>query len=226
MSTLDTFISHYTPRSVPASTWSAIRPQVVCWLRSYFERTNPQPSGDVAAQTARVLAQLTGMTYQLDYPLEPETVLSPEVIEHFVFTLPDSQQSKSATRARLMAIGKCLNPDWNLHETPGYVTDKTSTPYTESEQAEIVRWAGTLSTPARREHAGLLVALALGAGLRSSEITNLTTGDVHRESGAVIVTPHGYRGAGKRIAVVDYRFEDLVLRRAQECQRLSVCPAR
>lgn len=49
-----------------------------------------------------------------------------------------------------------------------------------------------------------MLALTLGAGLRSGEVAALTAADVETDDLGTVVCPSGYRGAGRRFVPVDH----------------------
>ncbi|WIM68319.1 hypothetical protein QP027_02650 [Corynebacterium breve] len=73
-----------------------------------------------------------------------------------------------------------------------------SLPYTMRELRGVVDWVNTQPTPYSQRRAASIVALALGAGVTISEMTDVTYDDVTAHAHAIIVFTRGARGTRSR----------------------------
>ncbi|TQO18861.1 hypothetical protein FB472_0388 [Rhodoglobus vestalii] len=89
-----------------------------------------------------------------------------------------SPASKATHRGALWRAIEILNPHDTSVSGLALPRSTPTIPYNDSELAQLQSWALAQSTAARRQDAGTLLALGLGAGLATREILEVTVSDV------------------------------------------------
>lgn len=211
------FIQGYNPTSITRHEWEAVRDFTITIITTVY--TDDTPRGSVR-NGAVAVAGISAFALNSGIELETRQVFDDRFIEHYVYTLGVSQRTKSARRAVLTRIGRAINDAWmGRPATPAYSTQKTADPYTAHEVTMIENWSATLRTSTYQYNATMLVALALGAGLRAREIDLLTVKDVEVDHQGVILHPHGYRGAAARDVPLAIEYEDDLIESIKSLQR-------
>ncbi|WP_414123483.1 hypothetical protein [Corynebacterium nuruki] len=203
-------IANYTPKKVPPQRWAIVADFVRATVAETYTDDDSLPT---VRNAAGLLARLAVWVHIVHgHPLDAEHVLDHELIEMFVaHELSDlSQRTRGRSRSMLVRMARATNPVWNgPAEGPQYGYKAPLGPYTPAELALCRDWAYGQPTAHRRHACTLVLALTLGAGLRSGEIAALRVADVHDDGDAgIILRPHGYRGAGPRDVPVLAEWED------------------
>ena len=205
-------LSTYAPRGVTADDWAKVRDFVVDAMADYYRKPN-------STLTRRQLVHVTGIVTRLvvqahcvhSYDLDREMVFDHRMIESFVAGESVTERVKGAHRSHLMSIGRALNPMWAGDTgAPRYGNRPASCPYTVQEVQSLMFWAKGRPTDYAKACVQTVIALGLGAGLRTGEIATLKASDVLVTDDGVFVYPKGYRGAPPREVVVMEEFEGLL----------------
>lgn len=168
------------------------------------------------------IARLASFTLHIyGAPLTYESVFTEERIHSFFLTSVDAgSHAKGSRRSMMEAVGRVLNPaGFRLGDKLSYGYTPAQAPYSDGEVRALEDWSRSQGSAERNADARMILALGLGAGLRASEIANSTGTDVVEDGDAVLVLPHGYRGAGRRRSVVTHSFEDDVRNRVAQVGR-------
>lgn len=178
----------YTPK-MPADQWAAIRPYVRRVVRDTAPRT-PYSEKELYPAVSR-LALFAWATASV--PLEDDNVFDPRFINRFVqhHLGQYSRAGKNTLRARLRRTSEALLGDEAAGTFRALGKAEASRPYTPSEVASLLSWAGSQHDEERTTSAGALLALGLGAGLTGREIIDLELVDITSDSRGVMVRVSG-----------------------------------
>jgi|LSQX01.3.fsa_nt_gb integrase len=162
------------------------------------------------------LALFVNVYYGL--PLRYDTVFSEVTIHNFFEQEVEAgNRAKGSRRSMLTAVGRHLNPaGFPLDVDTRYGYKPSAMPYSAAEVRSIRDWSKSQGDPERNADASVIVGLALGAGLRASEIMSTTGAHVRETRSGLLVKPRGYRGAKPRDVIVTEVFEADLLSRAEE----------
>ena len=201
-------IANYTPESIPAKRWDAVRDFVT---DAVSKAATDDWSADKTRAALRSVGQLADFVSMIGREVTAETVFTEATVNAFVNESGYSTHVKGTTRSLLRSIGPAVNRNYDSpRQRPQYGTDTKSPPYTPEEVTVLRHWADGESTPQRRQQANLLLSLTLGAGLRSGEVATLTAADVEMDEAGTVVYPSGYRGAGPRFVPVDHEWAGVI----------------
>ena len=134
-------------------------------------------------------------------PLSFDVIFSRQVIELYVQAdrrkrvAPGGRQlsdgSRRNYRSMLLRISEVLVPEDNPAPMTALNARTSEPPYDAATMSAHQRWALGQSTALRVQKATTMLALCAGAGLRSSEIGELTVGDLTIDDAGVLVTVRG-----------------------------------
>jgi len=149
-------------------------------------------------------------------PIEAKTLFHPEFLDRFITEgcahLSHGTQLNYRTnlwRVGEAVLGGALFPPRALPLQRSSV----ASPYSSAEVTELVSWSRGLPTAHMRRNSRALLAIGLGAGLSSQEITSLVGTDIHVEDGVVLVEVGGKLA---RSVPVQRKWADEVLGLAEE----------
>lgn len=197
-------IAGYTPTVIPAKRWDAVRTFVT---ESVSTAATEDWSADKTRAALRTVARLADYVSMTGREVSVETVFTEATVNSFVDQSGYSTHVQGTTRSLLRVVGQAAHRHYDTpRERPQYGTDKKSAPYSPEEVTRLRHWADGEATVQRRQQANLLLALTLGAGLRSGEVATLTAADVETDETGTVVYPSGYRGAGPRFVPVDHEW--------------------
>jgi len=188
---------NYTPSSIKPRAWKHVEPFVFGAVSRCSGRTAYSDS-DLFQTVSRLAAWVRASSKA---PLT-DAIFSPATIEAFIADgLPTySAASRGNRRSILLRVSEEILGDRaarvRLESLP---SSNPSTPYTSAEVAQLRRWANR-SAAARRSQAQVLVALALGFGLSTREITGLRREDIAHDSDTVTVSVTSGRDRSVRVA--------------------------
>lgn len=204
-------IDRFRPQDVPDEIWRRIGALV----RSSVATAAPDKPF-VADHAMTVVAQLVVWADRLGVVLEPQVVFHPETIERFLVEgcTHLSQGSRLNYRTHLWKVGTAVLGHELFPPKPlPLQRSAVNAPYAQEEVSEFLAWARGLPTPHMRRNAEALLAVVLGTGLQSQELTTLVGTDVHHHGGLVVVHVVGKRA--RQVRVLD-EWADPVLRFAAE----------
>jgi hypothetical protein len=204
-------IARFTPDSVPASQWAHIGPTVRRWAEA------AAPESAYSARTLLSIAtQLVVWTESIGLPLKADTILHPDVIDRFVTEgcaqLADGTRLNYRRHLRVIGaavLGHSIYPPRPLPIRRAGVLP----PYSSIEIAALLSWARGLPTARFRHTAEGILALGLGAGLTSQEISRLVGTDIEAGPDGVFVSVIGDQA---RLVPVLFRWEKAVAQLARE----------
>lgn len=195
-------IAGYTPTVIPANRWGAVRDFVTDAVST---AVTEDWSADKTRAALRTVARLADFVSMTGREVSVGNVFTEATVNAFVDQSGYSTHVQGTTRSLLRVVGQAVHRHYDTpRERPQYGTDKKSAPYTQDEMTRLRHWADGEATVQRRQQANLLLALTLGAGLRSGEVATLTASDVETDDTGTVVYPSGYRGAGRRFVPVDH----------------------
>ncbi|KGF24113.1 tyrosine-type recombinase/integrase [Corynebacterium tuscaniense] len=195
-------IAGYAPTVIPAKRWDAVRDFVT---ESVSTAATEDWSADKTRAALRTVARLADYVSMTGREVSVETVFTEATVNAYVDQSGYSTHVQGTTRSLLRVVGQAAHRHYDTpRQRPQYGTDKKSAPYTPDEVTRLRHWADGEATVQRRQQANLLLALTLGAGLRSGEVAALTAADAETDETGTVVYPSGYRGAGRRFVPVDH----------------------
>ena len=197
-------IAGYTPTVLPKPRWDAVRDFVTDAVSA---AVTDNWSADKVRAALRTVARLADYVSMTGREVSVETVFTEATVNAYVDQSGYSTHVQGTTRSLLRVVGQAAHRHYDTpRERPQYGTDKKSAPYSPEEVTRLRHWADGEATVRRRQQANLLLALTLGAGLRSGEVATLTAADVETDDLGTVVCPSGYRGASKRFVPVDHEW--------------------
>ena len=212
-------IAGYAPTVLPKPRWDAVRDFVT---KSVSTAVTEEWSADKTRAALRTVARLADYVSMTGREVTVETVFTEATVNSFVDQSGYSTHVQGTTRSLLRAVGQAAHRHYDTpRERPQYGTDKKSAPYTQDEMTRLQHWADGESTQERRSQANLLLALTLGAGLRSGEVATLTAAGVETDDTGTVVYPSGYRGAGPRFVPVDHEWADVIREAVERAKDLD-----
>lgn len=182
-------IGRFSPMDVPEEVWRRVEPVV-----KHAVSTADPETPFLASHRLSIVTHLAVWADRIGQPLEIEYLFTPEFIDRFI--IEGCAHLKKGTqlnyRTHLWKIGAAvvghrLFPPRALPLQRSEVSPSYST----TEVSELRAWARGLPTPHMRRNARALLAIGLGAGLTSQEVTSLVGTDVQRHSGVVLVEVPG-----------------------------------
>jgi integrase len=178
-------ISRFSPKDVTADVWERIRPVVTAAVTG----ASPETPG-LARRHLTIATQLAVWADQIGVPLEHTVLFHPETIDRFIKEgcAHLSIGSRTNYRSQLWKFGEVvIGPEhFPPHPLP-LRRSPTNTPYSKAEVTELVAWSRGLTTAHMRRNAQALLAIGLGAGLSSQEVSRLVGNDVQEQDGLVLV---------------------------------------
>ncbi len=180
-----TRIARFSPKKIPPAVEAEIgglRRQVVARARPATVRR--------AVLMSSSFTQLAWWAQRTGVPLVVDELLYPDTVDRFIVEgLAHLTKGSQATyRSQLRRLGEVVlgPPEYPGVATPMRGSDPTR-PYSPDEMADLVGWARNLST--ERQSAGVLalIALARGAGLKTSELNVVVAADVLRDADGLSV---------------------------------------
>ena len=183
--TVSAAIARFSPRDVPDEVWARIRPVVTTAVTG----TTPATPG-LARRHLTIATQLAVWADRIGVSLEHEVLFHPETIDRYIREgcAHLSLGSRMNYRSQLWKFGEAvIGPEhFPPHPLP-LKRSPTNTPYSAAEVTELVAWSRGLSTDHMRRNAQALLAIGLGAGLSSQEVSRLVGTDVRAHDGHVLV---------------------------------------
>ena len=212
-------IAGYTPTVLPKPRWDAVRDFVTDAVSA---AVTEDWTADKTRSALRTVARLADYVSMTGREVTVETVFTEATVNSFVDQSGYSTHVQGTTRSLLRVVGQAAHRHYDTpRERPQYGTDKKSAPYTQDEMTRLQHWADGESTQERRRQANLLLALTLGAGLRSGEVATLTAAGVETDDAGTVVYPSGYRGAGPRFVPVDHEWADVIREAVERAKDLD-----
>lgn len=212
-------IAGYTPTVLPKPRWDAVRTFVTDAVST---AVTEDWSADKTRAALRTVARLADFVSMTGREVTVEATFNEATVNAFVDQSGYSTHVQGTTRSLLRVVGQAVHRHYDTpRERPQYGTDKKSAPYSPEEVTRLRHWADGEATVQRRQQANLLLALTLGAGLRSGEVATLTASDVETDEAGTVVYPSGYRGAGPRFVPVDHEWADVIREAVERAKDLD-----
>ncbi len=178
-------VNRFSPKDVPEEVWERIRPVVTAAVTG----TSPETPG-LARRHLTIATQLAVWADRIGVPLEHTVLFHPETIDRYIKEgcAHLSIGSRMNYRSQLWKFGEAvIGPEFFPPHPLPLRRSPTNTPYSTAEVTELVAWSRGLSTAHKRRNAQALLAIGLGAGLSSQEVSRLVGTDVHEQDGLVLV---------------------------------------
>jgi hypothetical protein len=182
-------VNRFSPRDVPADVWRRVEPTVK-------EAVTKAAPGDPqkANHQLSIVTQLAVWADRIGQPIEAKSLFHPEFLDRFITEgcahLSHGTQLNYRTnlwRVGEAVLGGALFPPRALPLQRSSV----ASPYSAAAVTELVSWSRGLPTAHMRRNCRALLAIGLGAGLTSQEITSLVGTDIRVEGGVVLVEVGG-----------------------------------
>lgn len=161
--------------------WQTVRPLVLTLISAL-----PEASGPGVRRYLTVSTRLAVHALRHGWPLEPEQILSPAALDHFVANLPGSHATFRSQLRRLAAAH-------GLEPSPGgllFPARDLRAPYDPSEVEALWRFASALSNRQRRLSLQGLLVLSAGFGLTRSDLRGVTAAHLHTHGRRMHLTVH------------------------------------
>ena len=150
--------------------WEEVRPLVLTLVSAL-----PEASGPGVRRYLTVSTRLAVHAFRHGWPLEPEQILSPAALDHFVANLPGSHATFRSQLRKLAAAH-------GLEAAPGglrFPARDLRAPYDPSEVEALWRFASALSNRQRRLSLQGLLVLGAGFGLARADLRGVTAAHLH-----------------------------------------------
>lgn len=178
-------ITRFSPKDISEDVWDRIRPVVTAAVSG----SSPMTPG-LAKRHMTIATQLAVWADQIGVPLEHSVLFHPETIDRFILEgcAHLSIGTRMNYRSQLWKFGEAvIGPElFPPHPLP-LRRSPTNTPYSPAEVIELMAWSRGLTTPHMRRNAQALLAVGLGAGLSSQEVSGLVGTDVRQHDGLILV---------------------------------------
>ena len=172
---------------------ASLRLEVADFARMVVTRAEPKSPARAKALLFAA-GKLGTFATSVGLELDPETVLSPSLIERFIVT--EGALLGPATRRTLRSNLRFLSAASITNAPPAPVPlsrERAKSPYSGAQIEAYLALADAQPTPARRARLFGLVALGAGAGLMGADLRAVRGSDVVARSGGVIVAVSGER---------------------------------
>lgn len=172
----------YVPNLIEPARWQALRPIVLAWV----EKTLPC-SAPAAVARVRVAARFCVWCENNGFPIDPEQILTEDLIEAWFASDDVTANAKGTYRSHLRTVAKANTRKTIWTPTPETLRRATlRDPYTSAEIDGYKRLIPVQSTARRRRVLDVLLHVELGFGLTASEMCALTCDDITEHDGIVI----------------------------------------
>lgn len=152
--------------------WAAVRTHVIELVAAAPEASGPGVRRYLTATTRLAVHALRN-----GWDLSPETLLSTQILEHLVETLPSSQATCRAMLRRLAVAHGLPTGDGAT-----YPRRNVSAPYKPEEVEALWRFASVLSDRRRRVSLQGLLMLGAGAGVARGDLRGVTASSLHQHA--------------------------------------------
>jgi hypothetical protein len=207
-------INRFSPKDVPGAAWQKVEPVVKDALTKVGFS-----DAELARKSLSVVGQLALWADRIGQPLDAESLFTPELIDRFITEgcthLSDGTRLNYRSqlwRVGAAVVGHTLFPPRSV---PLQASESWG-PYSSAEITELVSWSRGLPTQAMRRDSWALLALGLGTGMRSEEISRTVGTDVREEEGIVLLNVLGSGGKINRVVPVHHHWAGEVLQVARE----------
>jgi hypothetical protein len=204
-------INRFSPRDLSEDVWRRVEPVVKAAIH-VASPGDPQK----ANHQLSIVTQLAVWADKLGKSIEPEELFHPEFLDRFIAEgcAHLSAGSRLNYRTNLWRVGEAVLGRALFPPKPlGLQRSSVAPPYSVAQVTELVNWSHGLPTAHMRRNAQALLALGLGAGLSSQEITSLVGSDIHSEDGVALIEVEGKLA---RSVPVQRLWADEVLRLAED----------
>jgi len=169
---------------LPADVWDRVEGVV----RESVTRKSP-PTSARAQVYLNAVTQLAVWADTVGQSIEPDNLFHPETIERFIRERVGHLSSGTQTnyRSQLRAVGKAVIGSTLYPPTTIVPRSEQRLPYTASEVSGLVSWSAGRASESMRRNTLVLLAMGLGAGLTSQEMTRLTGDDVFADEDGVVI---------------------------------------
>ena len=183
-------IERFSPDQVPTEAWTRVRGVV----RGAVERAEPR--GPYSAATLlNVVAQFAIWADTRGQSIDPESLFDPELIDRFIVEgcRHLRKGSRLNYRTQLWKVGQAVRGETLFPDRPLSLGGKPDAkpPYTEQEIAALITWCAALPTLNLRRNCTAMLALGLGAGLTSVEMSKAVGTDVVQEEDGLLISVIG-----------------------------------
>ena len=172
---------------------ASLRLEVADFARMVVTRAEPKSPARAKALLFAA-GKLGTFATSVGLELDPETVLTPSLIERFIVT--EGALLGPATRRTLRSNLRFLSAASITNAPPAPVPlsrERAKSPYSGAQIEAYLALADAQPTPARRARLFGLVALGAGAGLMGADLRAVRGSDVVARSGGLIVAVSGER---------------------------------
>ncbi len=207
-------IDRFKPSDVPADIWEQIEPVV---KDSVTKVGFSDPV--LARKSLSVVAQLAFWAYRVGRPVDAAALFRPDLIDRFITEGCTRLRPGTRTnyRSQLWQVGAAVVGHKLFPPRPVSLrASDLMEPYAQREITDLVSWCQGLPADAMRRDSLALLAIGLGTGMRSEEVSRTLGTDVREEDGTVLVDVLGTGGRIDRVVPVRHPWGSEVLKVARE----------
>lgn len=199
----------YHPRLIPAQRWAGIRDYVLDSVRI----AGPYSASHAQRDLGKITAYVDWAHHVMGRALTHEEVWEHDLIAYYAMHALEhySTASRATTRSSLLWMADRLNPASRPQPLVRLPRQDLSAPYTPEQIDRMRRWATEQATPYKRHACWVLLALGLGAGLRTQEIDLMRREHIHADEHGVIVQVPGPRTSREVPVLAEWEEHLLVL---------------
>lgn len=186
---LDEWLESFTPKTLSAERWAAIRSFVLDIVRASVEPS----SRDMLYNFLRPVIGITDWAHNTRcLPLNPERIFTPENVEFWIAQAPQSVATAKASRSRLARVGRITTKRAAWEEPrKEYSRSGRAEPYSQSDLRALLRQNSTQPTPMRRHIAEVAFHVILGVGATGPQLDVMVGGDIRSDADGLHVRLRG-----------------------------------
>jgi integrase len=207
-------IDRFSPRDVPQDLWRRVEPAV----KESVTKVGYSDAA-LARKGLSIVAQLAIWADRIGHPVDTASLFTPEFIDRFITEgcAHLSGGTRLNYRSQLWRVGAAVvgHRLFPPRAVPLHRSELMS-PYSKAEVTELVSWSKGRPTSSMRRDSWALLALGLGTGMRSEEITRAVGRDIREENGIVLVDVLGPGGRINRVVPVHHLWAGPVMELAYE----------
>lgn len=178
----------YFPARTNTALWHPIREFVTQAILDYRPNTVHAARSLISVLTGYVLWAV----HEMHAPLERDDLFYPMMIRRYIKGIARTESSKQTYESALYRLANVLGGLSDKDRPPSARGLTPVRTYTNRQLADIDGWIAVRKTPTKRRDASIIVGLAGGAGVRSTEMPTIRQNSLQRDTqGRTTVTVGG-----------------------------------
>ncbi|PZE28356.1 hypothetical protein [Curtobacterium sp. MCLR17_042] len=202
-------IMRYFPARTNPALWHPIRLFVTQSVLDYRPNTVQAARSLISTLTGYVLWAV----HEMHAPLDRDDLFYPLMIRRYISSISHTESSKQTYESALYRLANVIGglPDKDRPPSARGLSPVRS--YTNRELADIDGWISVRKTPTKRRDASIIVGLAGGAGVRSTEMPTIRQDGIRRDTQGRTTVNVGGRNPRTVDVLPDWNshFDDLLL---------------